>query len=365
MKKTDVIAIYLPQFHRIPENDEWWGEGFTEWTNVRKATPIFEGHVQPRIPLDRRFYDLSDPTELIRQMNIAKEYGIDGFCFYHYWFKGRKLLQAPVEELLNSEKIPLPFMLSWANEPWTRTWDGSKGAQTILMNQDYGSREDWIDHYRYLSQYFKRKEYIKVNNRPVMVIYNPSDITCRKEMFAVWNGCARRDGFEDGLFIINTHRMAIDREWPIYGDAVFDFEPMATYFDRFNHSIRMKAITKHRGNREDNKRNSYDVIDYSKFGELMVQKEVFKNVKHYLGFFTGWDNTPRRGIETRLIFDGNTPDAVRECFDLQYKRSIEACNEFLFINAWNEWGEGAILEPDEINGYGYLEAIRRVKSKYE
>lgn len=364
MNSTEIIALHLPQFHQIPENDEWWGEGFTEWTNVKKAKPIYDGHLQPRIPLNGNYYDLSDVGTVVKQMELAAKYGVDGFCFYHYWFKGKKLLYKPIEALLELDRIPLRFMLSWANEPWTRTWDGSKGAETILMAQDYGKKNDWIEHYNYLARFFERKEYIKIYNRPVIVVYNSADIDIREEMFTVWNEQARQDGFADGLYIINTHRLSVERELPMYGDAVFDFEPMATYTDRLTLSARDRIAAKHAGSKAENHDHIYEVFDFGRFCELMTSREAFVSTNHYLGFFTGWDNTPRRGIDTSLLFDGNSPDVVERFFEIQYKRSIDAGNKFLFINAWNEWGEGAILEADEVYGYGYLEGIKRVKDKY-
>lgn len=364
MKKTEIIAIYLPQFHRIPENDMWWGEGFTEWTNVKKADPLFEGHLQPRIPLDGDYYDLSDKDVLLRQMRLARDYGIDGFCFYHYWFKGRKLLEKPIEAILNEDRLPIKFMLSWANEPWTRTWDGNRGAQTILVDQDYGDESDWIEHYKYWSQFFKREEYIKVDGRPVLAVYNPASVPNKRDMFALWNKCATSDGFMNGLFIINTHRLPLDRELPFYGDAVFDFEPLISVSERFNYLKRLKACNKRQGCRCDNADYSYDVIDYGELCKIMTDRYAFSNIRHYLGFFFGWDNTPRRGIETKLIIDGNTPEIAEKFFDIQYGRSVKANNDFIFINAWNEWGEGAFIEPDEEYGFGYLESIKRVKDKY-
>ena len=364
MSKPKVIAIYLPQFHQIKENDMWWGEGFTEWTNVKKAQPLYEGHNQPRVPYMENYYDLSNRNVLIDQMLLANEYMIDGFCFYHYWFKGRKLLEKPLEALLENKSLPLKFMLSWANEPWTRTWDGDNGAKSVLMPQDYGDKRDWIEHYKYLSQFFMRNEYIKIDGRPVMVLYNPGEIQCRREMLSAWNEEAKKDGFSDGLFIVNTHRLPVEREIPSYGDALFDFEPLITVSDRFTYTKKKSVIKDHFGNRLDNKQEVYHVVDYGKLCELMISREAIKKAHHYLGFFTGWDNTPRRGLKPQLVIDGNTPNVVTHYFDIQYRRSIEAENEFLFINAWNEWGEGAVLEADDKFEYGYIEGIKKVIKNY-
>ncbi len=357
--KTKVIALYLPQFHRIPENDEWWGEGFTEWTNVKKAVPNYVGHLQPRIPLGENYYDLSDQNVLLNQMHLAAKYGIDGFCFYHYWFAGKKLLEKPLEEMISNDELPLNFMFCWANEPWTRTWDGDKGSKQILMAQDYGSEKNWIEHFEYLKQFFVRDEYIKVNNKPALAVYKPADINDRKEMFSVWNKLALECGFE-GLFIINAHRSSIELELPMYGDAIYEFEPFVArqLINEKDYSTRYTIVD------DAGTEYVYDVIDYCKLCDRMIDRYAPKNSNHYLGFFTGWDNTPRVGNRAKLIFENNTPENVKYYFEKQYRRSVECNNEFLFINAWNEWGEGAILEPDEKYKYGYLEAIKSVKDEF-
>ena len=356
MKKTKVIALYLPQYHRIKENDEWWGEGFTEWTNVKKAKPLYENHLQPRVPLNNNYYDLSDKNVLLEHMILASEYGIDGFCFYHYWFNGKKLLEKPIERLLNENKIPLPFMLCWANEPWTRTWDGDNGAKEILMSQNYGDMKDWTEHFLYLLDFFKRDEYIKIDNRPVIAIYNSCEITQRYEMFKYWNKLAKENGFDKGIYIIHTHRLPIKTEYPYYGSAVYDFEPYATLL-RISDKQREKIEIVREG-----KDREYRVLDYDKFCEHMVNNYSFTSTQHCLGFFVGWDNSPRIGNRVKIIFEGNTPDKVEKYFTEQYRKSILLNNDFLFINAWNEWGEGAFLDPDEKYGLGYLEAIKRGKN---
>lgn len=358
MKNTKVIALHLPQFHRVPENDMWWGVGFTEWSNVRKARPLYEGHLQPRKPIGLGYYDLSNVDVLLSQMKLAKEYGIDGFCFYHYWFAGKKLLEKPIENLLRVDNPPLQYMLCWANEPWTRTWDGNIGSKQILIAQDYGSERDWKDHFQYLLPFFKKEEYIKKDGRPVIAVYRSTDIKDRKRMFSLWNKMARENGFKDGLFIINTHRLNTDKELPIYGDGVFDFEPFVTQLFLLNR----KAGKLYQSYDFDQTGKEFFVYDYNKVCERMIRRETFRNVNHFLGFFTGWDNSPRIGDRAQTIYENNTPKAVEHYFGIQYQRSVDLKNDFLFINAWNEWGEGTILEPDEHYQYGYLEAIKRGKA---
>lgn len=360
MMKTRIVAMHLPQFHRIPENDKWWGEGFTEWTNVRQAKQLFEGHYQPRVPFDKNYYDLSEKDTLLNQMKCARLFGIDGFCFYHYWFSGTKLLERPIEELLNYKDIPLDFCLCWANEPWTRKWNGEKGSECTLIDQEYGQEKEWKEHFSYLKNFFVHKNYLRCNDMPIFLIYNGTDITDRSAMQNCWNECAKEAGLK-GIYFIYVHRNQMYLEMPMTGDAWMDFEPFATmqsiYPEKLNSiTHQYKAILK------ENEGRMFDVIDYSKFCQIMVGRySGCKN--HFLGFFVGWDNSPRVGENYYCIFDNNKPEIVEEYFGIQYRRSLQAQKELLFINAWNEWGECTYLEADERYGYGYLEAIKSVVSR--
>lgn len=351
--------MYLPQYHEIPENNEWWGQGFTEWTNVRKARPLYQGHQQPRIPLNGNYYDLSSPEEMQKQMRMASKYGVDGFCIYHYWFKGKKLLEKPVEQLLSLEEVPLSYCLCWANEPWTRTWDGDNGSKQILMKQEYGDETDWKEHFAYLNQFFKQKSYIKVGNKPVVVVYKENEILNCKDMFRLWNQMALQQGF-DGIYLINTKRQSVKKFYPNYADAYFDFEPFATIGNMLDsdYNTCCRMIKKDDGSGEEIK-----VIDYARFSQYMTKRYACN--KHYLGSFLGFDNSPRRGSKTKCVFENNSPDVFEKFFRKQYIRSAELENEFIFINAWNEWGEGTFLEPDDLYGYGYLEAIRRIVNEID
>lgn len=360
--KTKVVALYLPQFHVIPENNEWWGNGFTEWTNVRRAIPLFENHYQPRVPLDNNYYDLSDDFELINQMETAREYGVDAFCFYHYWFQGKKLLEKPVEHLLE-KKTPIKYFLSWANEPWTRTWDGINGSREILQRQEYGGFSEWRAHFEYLYSFFESENYLYIDDKPVFVIYKPSQIPCLKEMLTEWNRLAKLKGLA-GIYLISTHRSSAAVEYNNWKwDAVFDFEPFATKADIIEY--KMDSINKHQGYLQENRNRIYDVIDFEMFCGYFKEKIVLRDCKHFRGTFVGWDNTARRGIETSIIFDNVKPEIFEKYFDYQYKISIENSLELLFVNAWNEWAEGAYLQPDNRHGYGYLQAIKNVKERYK
>ncbi|WP_026525947.1 glycosyltransferase WbsX family protein [Butyrivibrio sp. MB2005] len=355
--KTKIVAMHLPQFHRIPENDKWWGEGFTEWTNVKKAVPLFEGHYQPRIPYGQNYYDLSEKDGVIKQMKCAKEYGLDGFCFYHYWFDGKKLLEKPLEALLNEEELPLDFCLCWANESWTRKWDGQNGSEHTLIAQEYGKEKEWKDHFDYLLQFFRHKNYLKHEGLPVFIIYNGADIQDRMAMQDCWNACAKDAGLK-GIYFIYSHRLPMWKEIPMTGDAWMDFEPFATMHHLYQ--ARISDIShKFRGIADENKEREFSVIDYSEFCKIMVSRYM-GNENHFPGFFVGWDNSARVGANFLCAFDNNSPEIVEKYFRIQYERSINEQKVFLFINAWNEWGECTYLEADERYGFGYLEAIRNV-----
>jgi lipopolysaccharide biosynthesis protein len=270
-------------------------------------------------------------------------------------------LEKPIERLLSEKRELLPFCLCWANEPWTRTWDGQEGTKQVLMSQCYGSVEEWKQHYWYLNKFFTREEYIKIDNEPLIVIYKQSEIPNIKEMLACWNKMAQQEGFA-GVFVLNVLRTGIDNECSLFGNGTIDFEPFATFSRTNSEYIDMISHT-YRGNRKENFGRKYHVIDYSRFCEKMTSRFILKKCNHYLGFFSGWDNTPRRK-DLGIIFENNTPENFGKYLDIQYRRSIELENQFLFINAWNEWGEGTFLQPDQEYKYGYLEKIRSVKQKY-
>ena len=175
-----IIAFYLPQFHNIPENDEWWGDGFTEWTNVKKAKPLYEGHMQPRVPLGGNYYNLLDDNVKIWQADLAKKYGVYGFCYYHYWFNGKMLLEKPMEQMLANKEVDIPFCICWANEPWTKAWVGDE--RKLLIAQEYGQEEEWKQHFMYLLPFFKDERYITKNGKPLFVFYRPDIVPCMKEI---------------------------------------------------------------------------------------------------------------------------------------------------------------------------------------
>ena len=227
--KIKMIAFYLPQFHSIPENDRAWGKGFTEWTNIKKAVPLFEGHNQPRIPLNENYYNLLDSKTQVWQSELALKYGVYGFCYYHYWFKnGKKLLEKPLENMLQNKDIKIPFCISWANENWSKRWDG--GNQELIAEQDYGNEQDWEMHFEYLLNFFKDERYITLGGKPVFLIYKPGEIPCLSEMLNYFDLKAKENGLKGICFMIQNpiYYFGYDFRWDKF-DYLINFEPFFTY----------------------------------------------------------------------------------------------------------------------------------------
>jgi len=351
MNNIKIFALYLPQYHTIPENDEWWGKGFTEWTNVKKAKPLFKGHNQPRIPLNNNYYNLLDDNTFKWQIGLAKNYGIDGFCFYHYWFNGKLLLEKPLENYLDNKELDFPFFFSWANEPWARTWDGQN--TNVLMPQIYGGKDDIVNHFNYMLPFFKDFRYIKKDNKPVFVLYKANSITYLDEMIDIWTKMARNNGF-DGIFFVESLVGTQKEKYSKQTDACFYFEPMwsGTHM-KDNIVYRAFRYCFHR-NKSSYERGLKKVLKYENLSK-----------DRYAGFFVDWDNSPRKGKNGCVFLNTSI-----QLFDKYLKAQLEKMKinncSILFINAWNEWCEGAYLEPDVKNQYSYLESIKRIReSIYE
>lgn len=359
MNRIKIIAFYLPQFHEIPENSKAWGEGFTEWVNVKKAKPLFLGHRQPRVPLCHDYYNLLDENVMVRQMELAKQYGIYGFCFYHYWFLGKKVLEKPLEKMLNNNKANLPFCLAWANEAWTKTWHGAKGEKEVLIRQTYGTTKDWEEHYHYLSQYFRHQNYIKIENKPVLLIYKITHMRHRSEMFSCFHELARAEGF-DGIYLVQM----LSDEQPIsklrWIDAAVDFEPARVRnIMRKNRDVRYERkvrLCEKYPNWNWWNRWVCDVLDYNRINQQILEIPHGKN--HFRCCFADYDDSPRRGKKA-LIFKNSSPKNFGYFLREQLQAAKKEGNEMLFINAWNEWGESNYLEPDDKYQYQYLEQIRK------
>ena len=357
MNNVKILAYYLPQFHRIKENDEWWGDGYTEWVKVKKGRKYFEWQNQPKVPLNEEYYDLSNDKVLVEQGNIALNYGIDGFCYYHYWFKGKKLLEKPIESMLENKSVKIPFCLSWANHKWSRIWDGD--SNEILMDMNYGIEDDWLIHIKYLSSFFLDKRYLKIGKRPVFLIYQTSDYNDFDKMISIWNNYLHHIGLED-IYLIETFNFFQKRTNTTKSEAVVLFEPMFTlshdnsFFERVINFFKRKI--KH------NKLPT--VINYNRIWNKILQRDISINKKIIFSSFADWDNTSRKS-ERGIIFKGGSSDKFYGYMKKLLHKSHINNNEFLFINAWNEWSEGAYLEPDNKNGFSYLEAIKKAKQDYK
>ena len=357
-----IIAFHLPQFHEIPENNEWWGQGFTEWTNVKKAQPQFESHYQPRQPLGDHYYNMLDQSTREWQATLAKRYGIYGFCYYHYWFAGRKLLEKPLEDLLKSEEPDFPFCLSWANHSWTRAWDGNK--REMLIEQTYGDERAWEDHFYYLLKFFKDSRYIKVDDKPLFIIFNPSHIKKCDEMLALWDKLALENGL-CGMHFLEMLTTYNNMHSHKRFDGKIEFEPMYT----IKYKIPFWKVLQRPFNRflqdaisifdRRYKKGFLNVMDYDYVWENILSRKP-SNKNTYLGAFVDWDNTARRGSKA-FIIKGASPEKFKKYLSIQVKRSSTLLNnDMLFLNAWNEWAEGCYLEPDKKYGYKYLEVLRDV-----
>lgn len=346
------VAFYLPQFHPIPENDAWWGQGFTEWRTVVNAQPLFQSHQQPHIPADLGFYDLRLSETRSAQAELAASYGISGFCYYHYWFGGRRLLERPFTEVLSSGQPQFPFCLCWANENWTRTWDG--GNREILVSQHY-SHEDDLAHIHYLAPVFADPRYIRIHGKPVFAIYAPSQLPDPRRTLDLWRTQADRLGIGE-LYLCRVESNVSQRSDPrAHGfDAAIEFAPDTSIIPPKRPGrlpYRWRQLTG---------ANGYTKVAYSTIVERMLAKPNPPYLR-FPGVCPSWDNSPRRGRHGAVVITGATPEGLESWIIEALARVVPPTpdEDILFVNAWNEWGEGAHLEPDQHWGRAWLEAHRR------
>jgi glycosyl transferase family WbsX len=350
-----VIAFYLPQFHPTPENDRWWGAGFTEWTNVVRARPLFRGHHQPRIPADLGFYDLRVPESRIGQAELARGHGIEGFCYWHYWFSGQRFLGRPFEEVLHSGQPDFPFCLAWANEAWTRTWLGSG---QVLQNQEYSPQDD-RRHARWLVSAFSDPRYLRVSGRPIFLIYRPRDLpNARRTIDAIKDQGSRHGLAEPFLIGINADCSRDDCR-ALGFDGTLDFEPQLG--DMPEYSVEGFTLSKLRRNLGRGiPSGRLKVYDYGDARRRMAARRERLGFPHYRSIMVGWDSTPRRRERAIILID-STPErfesGLASIVDESMTRPYE--DRLVMVNAWNEWAEGNCLEPDLRNGLAYLAALKR------
>lgn len=371
INKMKIIAFYLPQFHNIPENDEWWGDGFTEWVNVKKAKPIFDGHNQPRVPLNHNYYNLLDDDVKIWQADLAKKYGVYGFCYYHYWFDGKLLLEKPMEQMLENKKVDIPFCICWANEPWTRAW---VGETKTLIPQKYGSKKEWKEHFDYLLPFFKDPRYILDEGKPLVVIYRPEIIDVLNDMLDYWNELAKNAGFEGLKFAyqsVGMDELPKNKRNDSRFDYDIEFQP-AYAFTKLNKNTlpvlrKIKKVVSDFVEKRtgltlrfigSGKVAALNRVDYDKAWETILNTTP-ESIINVPGAFVDWDNTPRHGERGR-VYIGKTPEKFEKYLSEQIRRAKNVYHkDMIFMYAWNEWAEGGYLEPDQTSGYAYLEAIKK------
>lgn len=353
-----VIAYYLPQFHEIEENNKWWGKGFTEWTNVKKSKPLYKGHNQPIQPLNDNYYNLLDKETVKWQAELAGNYNIYGFCYYHYWFEGRKILEKPAENLLKWKDINKKICFCWANHSWQKTWNGS---MEMLIKQDYGDEKEWEEHFNYLLDFFKDERYIKIDNKPLFMIFSPKNLNQLDERIKYYDRRCRENGF-DGIFIIESINHVNHSPISNYSKGVVLREPN---IGLTSSSFLTKVIHKLKRNYKRNYLLKPMLYSYEKVcrKSLEYARQYTSDKRVFLGSYTGWDSTPRHGRRGYVI-SGSTPESFEEYLNNQRDILEDRKDEFVFINAWNEWAEGMHLEPDTKNGLKYLEAIKRVVEKH-
>ncbi len=368
--KVNVIAFYLPQFHTIPENDDAYGKGFTEWTNVKKAKPLFEGHRQPRVPLNDNYYCLLDNGKTMKeQTKLAQDNGVFGFCYYHYYFKnGKKLLEKPLEEMLENKEIDIPFCMCWANENWSKRWDG--GNNEVIVEQNYDDLEGIEEHVKYLSKFLADPRYITVNGAPLLLIYKPDLIPNVKQYVSRIRECFKKNGFDKVFIASQFPTYYLNKKHLEIFDYYVQFEPMFTDYrvkqaaHPFRQFLKRAAIKLHLYKTIKKAQKKPTSLTHMNYDEKWQNNLSFKvNDKRLIaGAFADWDNTARNKNGT--VYDGVSVEKFASYFDsLTQKVKKEYSLPLIFINAWNEWAEGTYLEPDTDHEYGYLKAIKHAIEK--
>lgn len=365
MKRCKIISMYLPQYHVIPENSRFWGEGFTDWDCVKSAKPLFPGHNEPRIPQGGYYYDLSKKEDIKKQINLAHQYHIYGFGIYHYWFStDKRVLTKPAELILENKDLDIPFFFAWDNASWKKSWSNVAGndwapmreVQSQVSDEDtnngilipfvLGTEKDWKVHFDYLLDYFRDDRYIKVDNKPIFIVWNYSK--AMEQMVCFWNKLAKENGFS-GMEIIYKYssKISIPEE-----SNIFYYEPAHCAWDRLENRIKNKIKNFARLN------STIKQYDYDTAWNHLLKDAARADRRTYLGAFVDYDDSPRRANRGQRL-DGASPEKFENYLAELLNIAKEKGKEYIFLTAWNEWGEGAYLEPDETNHYAYLEAINK------
>jgi hypothetical protein len=347
-----IIAFYLPQYHPIPENDEWWGAGFTEWRNVARARPMFRGHYQPRVPADLGFYDLRVPEVRQAQADLARTHGVEAFCYWHYWFNGRRILERPFTEVLQSREPTFPFCLGWANETWTGIWHGFRDR--ILIEQTYPGLKDYTAHFYAVLPAFSDPRHLTVDGKPLFYVYRPQGLPDPRQFTDLWRELAVKSGLE-GLYLVGEGRRAWDARQAGF-DASIDTSLLALIGPQpwYRPAERFRWEWKRFRSRPT-------IYRYDDVCETFVEDRLgaAPHVTSHVPLLPGWDNTPRSGVNG-LVLHGSTPAGfrrqVRKALSVGTPAPLE--HRLVFLKSWNEWAEGNYVEPDLRFGRGYLETLR-------
>ena len=348
--KARLIAYYLPQYHQIPENDEWWGKGFTEWTNVARAKPLFKGHYQPHIPADLGFYDLRVPETREAQAEMAEEHGIEAFCYWHYWFNGRKILERPFNEVLSSKQPAFKFCLAWANQTWSGIWHGA--SDQIFIEQTYPGMDDHTAHFYTLLKAFSDERYVTIDGKPLFVIYQPWLLPDSKRVTDLWQELAIKAGLK-GLYIVGEARHA--NTWKPqdhgYNAAIINsLEDMMS-------AIYLRYLVVRLRRRYHGLRHLPNIYKYKELVNSPLPHSP-SGVESFPTILPNWDNTPRSG-KRGIVFHGSNPELFRIHVKQELAKVADRHEEhrIVFIKSWNEWAEGNHLEPDQKFGKSYLNVL--------
>jgi len=363
MKQNNIktFAFYLPQYHPIKENNKWWGEGFTEWTNVGKAQKYYKGHYQPKVPADLGYYDLRVEETRLLQAEMAQKYGIDGFCYYHYWFSGQQLLQSPFNEVLESGLPDFPFMLCWANESWhSKFWknDGTV-EKRVLIEQKYDDKDDVINHFNYVLKAFLDPRYIRIDGKPAFLIYLPDDFHDVTNFLNQWQKLARENGLEGIFFIAQTSLPELHyKKFKMQGFDAVNTTRLRDVLENRSRAARMVNRVRR------SILNQPIVVDYEQATSGFVQQLEYRP-DVFPSAFPNWDHTPRSG-RAGLVLQNSNPKKfgkhLQQIFECISQKPLD--RQICFIKSWNEWGEGNYMEPDLKFGRGYLEEFLRIKKMF-
>lgn len=362
MDQPLILAYYLPQFHTFPENDLWWGKGFTEWTNVRKAKPLFIGHKQPRVPTELGYYNLKDPQTRLAQADLAKDAGIGGFCYWHYWFNGKQLMNDIIDEVADTGKPVFPFCLAWANESWSKKmWNKDCSGDKLLIEQTYGGIEECRSHYLYARNLFEKNNYVRIENRPFFLIYKPQNHPYIKHHIDLWNQWIKQDGIADSVYFVANLDYENDKKTFLdEGFSALTPSPNARALYTHYHIRRMHAFI------ADLKREYFNIpfkISMKNVNKNIIKNDFDINENIIPVLYPQWDHSPRSG-KNAFVVTHSTPEMFRQQVQKMLSLIKNKNNKIIMLKSWNEWAEGNYMEPDELNGKGFIDVLGEEIKKY-